>query len=229
MPEKENRTDSDLMKPVGVGAVGSLDKPVYRNNDFKFKEPRWDIWRKKPTCSINEACFLLMNIEPIEYEEEEIIKKMVSSGVKMSEKEMHVLTKYKEVQDVIAVAFANMQERGGNLKIFNIEYYDYGVTWVTVRIADFGEWARSCGFSLPDGFPVNDVASTKNTEANGFSSERESKKVHRLIVEMLRVFKEIKPNFTQEWLAGEIGKKDIYGLKKTNVCEIFSKAKKMLD
>ena len=181
--------------------------------------PMWSVWNRKPTYSLRDACFLLMGAHPLSAE---VAEKEIERGkIYSSELLREDISKIMKIMEVIDIAVENLEENGGTLKVFKDTLGDK--QYVRVRVEDFIVWAKSVGYEVPEQLKFNG-----SVEKN--DSGKDLEKAYILIAAMLKVLKNNnnRGNWSQDLLINEIEKMGIYGLGKTNISTIFSKANKKI-
>lgn len=142
--------------PRGSGATGSgipsggSGSPntggIYRSS-FDT-EADWELWGCRPTAKIWEACFLSLNANPESLDE---LEKEVMNAKRNTNYGIPKICK--QIQMRIEIAVGNLPENGGDLPVFRA---NEGGKYAIVKIAEFGGWAKSIGWDLPESFPVTE-------------------------------------------------------------------------
>ena len=142
-------------KCIGSGATGSRGGfyPDLFNVDSPDNKADWSLWKLKPTVGLWEACYLSLNLNPkisSELHNGADTAKIYTGSIS---KARAIVDLHKSVSDRIEVAESNLVENGGTLNPFKTTRSLYG-NFSTVRLSEFGAWAKSIGWSLPPEFPT---------------------------------------------------------------------------
>ena len=201
--------------------IGKVPEPSLPSNVRDWIKANWLKWAYIPTVTIEEACFLSMGLEPDKGRKfDDLIA--ISEGKRP--KEYGDQATAKELKRRLDIAHANLPNNGGNIPVFGFRKCNWmaGGTEPTVKLSEFGAWAKSIVWELPEEFPIGGVQNAVSSQ-----DKDELSKAYKLIALLVKRLCD-KKTVNQTALAAEIEKEGIRGLGKTNINTIFSNANKEL-